>query len=111
DWGLGIGDWGLGIGDWEKPSGLSSRAKRGICLPHPKERSLASLGMTALDGCFPNPESRIPNPDPNPYGISLRDPNACDSVPRSTYSSSPPSGTPWARRLGRTPWLRASWAR
>src|SRR4051812_10960689 len=28
-------------------------------------------------------------------GTSLRDPNAWDSVPRSMYSSSPPSGTPW----------------
>jgi hypothetical protein len=35
--------------------------------------------------------------------ISVRDPNACASVPRSTYSNSPPSGTPCARRLGRTP--------
>src|SRR3546814_8298388 len=83
-WGLGLGFWVWGIGFW---------------------------GFVIGDGtpAFPNPGSRIPNP--GPQGISLRDPNACDSVPRSTYSSSPPSGTPWARRLGRTPWLRASWAR
>src|SRR5678815_2196588 len=44
-------------------------------------------------------------------GISLRLPKACDNVPRSTYSSSPPSGTPCARRLGCTPCCRASWPR
>src|SRR4249919_1091095 len=45
------------------------------------------------------------------WGISLRLPKACDNVPRSTYSSSPPSGTPCARRLGCTPCCRASWPR
>ena len=44
-------------------------------------------------------------------GISARVPNACDSVPRSTYSSSPPSGRPCASRLGRAPCWRASCAR
>src|SRR5690606_17203685 len=43
--------------------------------------------------------------------ISARLPKACDRVPRSTYSSSPPSGRPWARRLGRTPCWRAICAR
>src|SRR5690606_29108242 len=43
--------------------------------------------------------------------ISLREPNACESVPRSTYSSSPPSGTPCASRLGLTWCWRASCAR
>ena len=43
--------------------------------------------------------------------ISLRLPKACESVPRSTYSSSPPSGRPCASRLGRTLWRRASCAR
>ena len=43
--------------------------------------------------------------------LSLWLPKACDRVPRSTYSSSPPSGTPWASLLGRTPCCRASCAR
>src|SRR6185312_12311566 len=38
-------------------------------------------------------------------------PNACASVLRSTYSSSPPRGTPYASRVGRTPPARANWAR
>src|SRR6185312_5696348 len=42
---------------------------------------------------------------------SCRPPKACASVLRSTYSSSPPSGTPWANRVGRTPPARANWAR
>src|SRR5690606_22924640 len=43
--------------------------------------------------------------------ISVRLPKACARVPRSTYSSSPPSGRPCASRLGRTPAWRASCAR
>src|SRR5690606_8911052 len=65
----------------------------------------AFAGLCANGACARSPRAQ------GRQGISARLPKACDRVPRSTYSSSPPSGRPWARRLGRTPCWRAICAR
>ncbi len=49
----------------------------------------------------------VPVPAALRQGTSWRPAKAWDKVPLSTYSSSPPRGTPWAIRVARTPLARA----